>query len=227
MEKKPSPFAPREMAVMWQHRSAEKRACYHQAYHLAALALDHALEDSDSDRPKAVILDLDETVLDNSPFFARLLAPGTTITESQVMHEFIEWLEGGEQTVQPGAAEFLNYAKSRGVEPYYVSNRPEAMRDVTIRILKAEGCPNADPEHVLLKKGKLNFFGHKHELWDRVAADHDVLLYVGDNLDDMGGAFDDRGDDSGHDVVDRNAAAFGTRYILMPNPMYGPWERNL
>lgn len=224
MEEKPSPFAPREMAVTWQHRSAEKRACYHQAYRHAALALDRALEKSTSSRPGAVILDIDETVLDNSPFFATLLEPGVDVRPETLMSKFMEWMESGEPKAQPGAAGFLNYAGSRGVEPFYVSNRPEAMLNATIKVLRAEGCPNADPDHVLLKAGPLNFFGEKQALWDRVAADYEVLLYVGDNLDDLAGVFTDRGDDSGHDIVDDNAEAFGTRFILMPNPMYGPWE---
>lgn len=227
MEAESSPFAPRQMAVQWQQHSAERRACYYQAYGQARHALDRALAAEAADRPRAVILDIDETVLDNSPFFARLLEPGVVVSEQFLMNEFERWMASGQAKAQPGAVAFLRYAKSRGVEPFYVSNRPTSMLQATIDDLASEGCPNADPEHVLLQPGPLNFFGEKAGQWRQVAADYDVLLYIGDNLGDMGGAFKDRGDDHGHASVDEQSGAFGTRFILMPNPMYGPWERSL
>lgn len=224
MEEEVSPFAPREIAVRWQQRSAEKRACYYQAYQLARYALDRAIEESSGERPPAVILDIDETVLDNSPFFARLVEPGVVVTEQSLIKGFEEWMRSASAEVQPGAAGFLRYAVQRGVTPFYVSNRPEYMLQPTIDNLTAQGCPGADRDHVVLQPGPLNFLGDKVSQWGRVTGTFEVLLYVGDSLGDMGGAFHDRGDDHGHCLVDERADDFGVRYILVPNPMYGSWE---
>ncbi|NJO88844.1 MAG: hypothetical protein HC831_07705 [Chloroflexia bacterium] len=63
----------REIADLWFHHSAEMQACYLQSYQLAQLALDKQLSDYKGSKTPAVVLDLDETVLDNSPYQFKLL----------------------------------------------------------------------------------------------------------------------------------------------------------
>ncbi len=189
------------------------------------MALDAALATDDGDRPKAVILDIDDTVLDTSQFFAGILERADEMEPESIMKEFVEWLGRGESRAEPGVVEFLEYARSRGVEPFYVTNRPAALMDLTVRNLQEQGCPNATPERVVLRDGPMDFFGGKKEQWATIEEDYEVLLYIGDNLNDLSDRFKDRGSDAGFGEVDSARGSFGTRFILVPNPMYGSWEQ--
>ena len=51
----------------------------------------------------------------------------------------------------------------------------------------------------------------------------DIIMLIGDNLADFDAVFDTRGDDLGFDAVDKNRERFGAEFIVLPNPMYGPW----
>lgn len=112
--------------------AAEYRASAKQAYRLAELQLDVALRDPAwtaateqtgdvSSLPPAVILDLDETVLDNSAFQARGVRDTSTYSEAA----WNRWAEERKAGAIPGAIEFLTHAKSRGVAPFYVTNRSQ------------------------------------------------------------------------------------------------------
>src|SRR5881397_374746 len=64
-------------AATWLESSAEYRAAALQTYAVARSALDAALQ-APSDKPAAIILDLDETAILNSPFEARMIKEGKT-----------------------------------------------------------------------------------------------------------------------------------------------------
>ena len=122
-------------ATLWMQTSVEYRASALQAYHTARLALDAALADprwtaaveqtgDPGSKPPAIVLDLDETVLDNSPFEARMIAE-STLDRPVPYDETVwrRWVAERKATAVPGAAEFLRYAASRHVTPVYVTNR--------------------------------------------------------------------------------------------------------
>lgn len=218
------PLASRELATRWHHRSAEKRACYHQAYNLAALALDRQLAASDPDRKKAVVLDVDETVLDNSPFLAEVIALGERPTPEEFRERFFAWLGSASSPAQPGSVAFVEYARSRGVEVFYVTNRLPSHMEATLQNLSEVGFPGVSEDYILLNHGELDFFESKSERWGRVKEDYDVLLYIGDSLNDLEGLIHGRDASPGPEDIDARAQDFGTRYIILPNPMYGSWE---
>lgn len=64
---------------------------------------------------------------------------------------------------------------------------------------------------------------NKNERRNKVSEQHEIILLIGDNLTDFSEIFADRGNDMGKTIVEKNGALFGTKYILMPNPMYGEW----
>jgi 5'-nucleotidase (lipoprotein e(P4) family) len=119
--------------------------------------------------------------------------------------------------------EFTRYADSIGVEVFYVSNRTVQEMGPTIINMAALGFADADSVHMLLKEGTSS----KVERRALIEKDYEIILLVGDNLADHNGVYEKRGSDSGFDAVDADRELFGTRYIVLPNPMYGTWLNEL
>jgi 5'-nucleotidase (lipoprotein e(P4) family) len=101
-----------EGAVLWQQTSGERRALSYQAFALARMMLDRDLRVNRGRRkPRALIVDLDETILDNSRFEGKLLQNRVNYNQQ----DWTEWINRVEATAVPGAVEFLRYAATRGV----------------------------------------------------------------------------------------------------------------
>lgn len=216
-------------AVLWVQTAVEYRATALQAYALGRRALDEALADPTwtalleqqgdyAELPPAVILDIDETVLDNSPYEARLLLDRATYDESS----WAAWVEQRAAEAVPGAREFVVYAAARGVAVFYVSNRRAPLEAATRDNLAAEGFPLDDTIDTVLLRGEIPAWeaSDKTPRFRHIAADHRVLLMFGDNMGDFTAA-------SGGDVAERAAFAtehveyWGTRWITLANPTYG------
>ena len=117
------------------------------------------------------------------------------------------------------AVEFTRYADSLGVEVFYVSNRTVQEMEPTIKNMVALGFADADSTHMLLKE----ITSSKVERRALIEKDYEIILLVGDNLADHSGVYEKRGADLGFAAVDVDRQLFGTRYIVLPNPMYGSW----
>ena len=204
-------------AVLWYQNSAEMRLAYIQAYRYAKILLDEKLANSKNSKPPAVVLDIDETVLDNSPYEAMLIEKGETYKTPT----WLEWTAEARAEALPGALDFTNYAKSRGVEVIYISNRTTLELEGTLKNLKAEQFPNAVEEFVLLKSTTSD----KTERRNKVMETYNVMVYVGDNLTDFSEAYGDRGADMGKELVDKETENLLSSFVMLPNPMYGEWEK--
>ncbi len=218
---------PHEMlnATLWQHTSAEYESTVRQAYRLAQENLDKALVDTDwsatlekqgndSDLPPAILLDLDETVLDNTQYEVRIISElGQYSPES-----FAEWCESTVAPAISGAAEFLEYAANRQVAVFYYSARKESLRGCTTRNLRALDLPLSDDSHLLLDDGT-----SKSEYRAQLASRYRLLLLVGDNLEDfVAGSKSNSALRRG--LAQRYSRRWGREWIILPNPMYGHWE---
>lgn len=203
-------------ALLWTQYSAEAEALYLQGYHIAGEIVRNC-NPADHQLPPAVVLDIDETVLDNSPFNVNMLREGFAYSEDR----WAKWCERREATPLPGALEFINLADSLGIEVFYVSNRAASLMDATIDNLVAYGFPNADTSHLLLK----SHTSSKDDRRAAIRADYEIILLMGDNLGDFDGIFDDRSVNNGKPSVHAHSNDFGTRFIVFPNPVYGTWER--
>lgn len=201
-------------AALWQQRSAEYKALCFQAYNVAKDRLDSYLPQAVNNNP-AVITDIDETVLDNSPYTVHQASKGTLYSDSSWM----VWTAKADCDTVPGALSFLQYASSRGVQIFYITNRLNAEKKVTIANLKKWNFPNADDEHVLLKANTSN----KDDRRNFVAKTYTVLLLLGDNLGDFESIFDHQSYEKRNTLAVDNSAKFGNRFIVLPNPMYGEW----
>lgn len=204
--------------ILWTQTSGEWTALSYQAFALARLNLDRDLRVNRRNRMKrAVIVDVDETVLDNSPYQAMLVKTRTAY-ESQSWHA---WCEKAEAAAIPGAVEFLRYAHSRGARVFYVSNRRAAEKQCTVQNLKKMGFPDVSDETVLVRTD----VSSKQPRRDAVAKRHRVVLLIGDNLNDFAEIFEkSKTIDSRLAATNQNKTNFGTRFIVIPNVMYGAWE---
>jgi 5'-nucleotidase (lipoprotein e(P4) family) len=203
------------LATLWYQQSAEMKALFYQCYRNAENALSENLAWSDKTKPAAVVLDIDETVLDNSPYQAWQVLENKPFTDQ----DWTRWVDMAQAEPLPGALEFTRYADSLGVEVFYISNRAVTGMNPTIANLLAHGFPNADTTHLLLKQGGSS----KIERRAAIEKNYDILLLIGDNLADHSGAYERRGPGLGFATVEADKELFGTRYIILPNPMYGNW----
>lgn len=191
--------------TLWMQSSAEYRASAMQTYAIATQLLDTALREPSS-RPRAVILDLDETVLDNSRFAARMIAAGKPFSFGS---DWSAWVSESASDAVPGAREFLVYAKSRGVTPVYITNRTTDMESATRANLQRLGVPLA--ADTLLMRA-MNGPTDKTARRNDVASRYEVLFLLGDDVND----FTPR-------ATLTEDAPWGTRWLMLPNPMYGSW----
>lgn len=204
-------------SVMWQQNAAEYRALCYQAFNLAKLRLDHFLEaEQVDDRSLAIITDIDETVLDNSPYNAKLIEEDKEYTQET----WEEWTNQANAKAIPGAVEFLNYAASKGVSVFYITNRLVDEEHATIENLEKEGFPYATPEYLMLRSTE----SAKQTRFDKVANAFNVVMFLGDNLGDFSSEFAVPSTSKRNELTDNLKERFGMDYIVLPNPMYGDWE---
>ena len=205
------------MSVLWYQRSAEKQAAYYQAFNWAERIVLERVEIGDKKYPKAVILDIDETILDNSPYEAQLIFE----MEPYSSKSWKKWMSKSIADPLPGALKFTKLADSLGVEVFYISNRKNIFLESTIDNMKKEGFPNSDREHIFLRTDE----NSKKERRAEVSSNYDILLLIGDNLDDFSEIFENRDNVSEFTALKSLQSEFGSRFIILPNPMYGSWEK--
>lgn len=219
-------------ATLWMQTAAEYRAAALETFAGARRGLDAALDNpfakgaleetsNDPAQPPAVILDLDETILDNGAFESRAIRAHKTYDSKM----WKEWTAEGAARAVPGAVEFLAYAKSRGVTAFYITNRDLDEEPGTRRNLEQLGFPLDREVDTLLLQGKNGWTtSDKSPRRAHVAASYRILLILGDDLNDFATA-------SGKTLAERNAIVdsvrswWGETWFILPNAMYGSWER--
>ena len=210
-------------ASAWFATAAEYDANALQTYNTARRLLDAALE-TPGGKPAAIITDLDETAIDNAAFEGRMIRQGRTYDQKA----WGAWVNESAAVAIPGAAEFLNYARSRGVTPFYVTNRLAAEEPGTLRNLQRIGFPFDPAQDTLLVRGERPEWqpSDKGPRRDYVASRYRVLLTLGDDLNDFVNAHDKTREERDA-LVRSNADKWGSTWLILPNPMYGSWERAL
>lgn len=219
-------------ATLWMQRSAEYKATTLSLFTLARLRLDEALNDKSwtavpdkqgdnyADEPTAVIVDADETVLDNGRYEAFLVTQGGAFHSP----EWTKYVNDEVTGAVPGALDFTNYAASKGVKVFYVTNRTKEEEAATKRNMEALGFPMGGNVDTILTKGEKKGWGSpKENRVAHVARDYRVLLIMGDNLGDFTDRY--KGTMDERDAFIRETRDhWGRDWIMMPNPEYGSWE---
>jgi acid phosphatase len=217
--------------VLWMQTAAEYWALASSTYREAGAALDAALADRSWSAaaeqapgferlPPAVVLDLDETVLDNSRFQGQLVLDRTVYQPPL----WRSWVEARESGVIPGAAGFLALAAARGVAVYFVTNRTAGEQAATLESLARAGIVASD--ETVLCTGENGWTSDKSARRAAVARTHRILLLIGDDMNDFVST-------AALAPADRVALAmtyadrWGRQWFLLPNPMYGSWDRAL
>lgn len=221
-------------ALAWYQTSEEARRLSQSVFASAARALEAALTDPGwsalgqgpeaAHLPPAIITDIDETILDNSALQGRFLADGTRFDE----RTFKAWVEAAEGAALPGSLAFVKRATERGVTIFYVSNRDVDEEPGTRRNLAREGFPLPEGLDVVLSRGERPEWGSDKESRRlEVARSYRVLLLLGDDLNDFLSGVREAGVDRRRELAEGASARWGTSWFVLPNPLYGSWERAL
>ena len=206
-------------ASLYQQRAAEYKALCFQAYNLAKLRLNEALKHKGK-KPLAVVTDIDETLLDNSPQDA-VRAINNQEFDIQTWKE---WTSKGIADTIPGAPSFFKYAASKGVAVFYITNRDEDEREGTTKNLKLYGLPYADDKHIILKQG----ISSKEARRQQIMAKYNIALLCGDNLPDFDALYDNKPSEENRMLItEKLKKQFGNKYIIIPNPSYGDFENSI
>jgi len=217
-------------SVLWMQTAVEYRALALQTFRLAGDRVEEALRDpswtalpelqTNLDLPPAVIVDVDETVLDNTYYEARQIRGGTTFNAVT----WKAWVDEANATAVPGALEFAKKAAERGVTVFYVTGRKADEEGPTRRNLIALGFPVDESRDTILVRGERPEWdsSDKGPRRQHVASEFRVLLLVGDDLGDF--VSNSRSSIGERDrVFDERQALWGTKWIVLPNPTYGSW----
>lgn len=194
---------------------------YRQGFNVARDRLDAALASRRPDgKPLAVVSDIDDTVLDSNSYWAELVGAGKQSFDDEIWDE---WVERNGPTATPGSVDFLNYAQSRGVQVFYVSSRDQGddTQKFAVSNLAAVGLPFADDEHVTA----LRESSDKEPAQKSIEERFDVPVMLGDNLNDFKRIYYVKSVDERRDLANQDAAEFGRRFVLFPNPTDGHWLR--
>jgi 5'-nucleotidase (lipoprotein e(P4) family) len=209
------------LATLWVQQSGEYRALCYQAYNLAHLLLDRDLRNHRLRMRRAIIVDLDETVWSTSAYEAMNIKQRKGYPEG-----WEAWMQQARATGLPGAVEFLNYATSRGVRVFYVTNRKPVATEATAQNLKRLGFPKVNNETLLMRDDPT--VESKTKRRKTIGAQYHVVLLMGDDLNDFDEVFENSKTIAARiEAVDRMKSEFGTHFIATPNPMYGNWANAL
>jgi 5'-nucleotidase (lipoprotein e(P4) family) len=209
-----------EGAILWTQTSGEVRALAYQAFNLARMILDQDLGSNRRSRMRrAIVVDADETVLDNSRYQATLQKN----RQNYDARTWTEWVKRAEAEAIPGAVEFLRYASTRGVRVFYITNRNLVEKEATAVNLRKLGFPDVSDQTLLVRTDPKT--SSKEARRRGVSAKFRIVLLMGDNLNDFAEIFDQSKTVAGRqEAVERNKSLFGKRFIVLPNVMYGDWE---
>ncbi|WP_426215102.1 5'-nucleotidase, lipoprotein e(P4) family [Pseudomonas sp. DWRC2-2] len=220
-------------AVLWTQTSIEHELIYRQVFASATRQLDTALADPTWDAlplpprnlaglPPAVVVDIDETVLDNVPLNARDIRTNQVYSYDR----WNTWVDQAKAQALPGAVEFLQAADQKGITVYYITNREHSQVQATVNNLRLRGFPVERNEQVLAAStptGHCEQAGYGKNCRRQWVASHArVLMLAGDSFGDFVQA-------EHNTLADQRKAAapylawLGQRWFLLPNPTYGNW----
>ena len=220
------------LATLWNQTSVEYKGNAMTVYALARIRLDQALADKGwtaapaeqkgdfANLPPAVVLDVDETVLDNSPYEVWLLK-NNQVFSTKTWNEFCA---AQISRAVPGAVEFTKLADSKGVKVFYLTGRGVETEKDTRANMEKLGFPMGGNVDTFLMQGKQKDWGSaKSTRRAAIAKDYRVLLNFGDNFGD----FDDRyrlSEAEREKAFDENKERWGREWLVLANPTYGSFE---
>jgi 5'-nucleotidase (lipoprotein e(P4) family) len=224
-------FANTSTGLAWTQNSVEKKAISHSMYQLARMRLDYILEHKNSSAfvnqtenhetlPPAVIMDIDDTILDTSAYAGYLEKNNLTYTAPT----WYEFTSKADSPAISGAIDFINYAQSKGVTIFFVTNRDANEKNATIKNLNKIGVKTKNLKDYVLTKGeKPEWRSNKHTRYDEIAKTHRITMIIGDDFNDFipikGLSLKEYSS-----LFEKHKSHLGFDWIQIPNPLYGNWE---
>jgi acid phosphatase len=213
--------------------SVEAHVACEQVFALAESRLDAALHDKTSAAteqakaasalPPAIVFDVDETVLDNSPYQARMVQRDRDWDEDA----WKAWVKEANADAVPGALRFVNRARRRGISVFFITNRGKDEETATRLNLKKQGFPVYPTfDNVLMSGEKPDWTSDKTSRRRFVAQKYRIVMLVGDDFNDFVGGTKTT-IDARMSLKEKHNAKWGTRWFVVPNPQYGSWEKSL
>lgn len=201
--------------VLFTQQAAEYKALCYQAYNLAEGKLIEKL--AGNPVKPAVLLDIDETILDNSPYTAYQILNDVPYTPET----WAEWVALGKADAVPGVQRFLQVADSLGVALFYVSNRDTSALSATLKNMADLEMPQTTEDRFYLKSTTSDKESRRKAIQD---LGYTIVLRIGDNLGDYESAWDKpASNDERKKLADKHQKDFGEDFIVLPNAMYGTW----
>ena len=222
------------LSVLYAQSAAEYKASNIQTYVNAKSALDRALNDNSwtaaleqkenfKNKPPAIILDIDETVLNNIPFQARSIINGQSYPIG-----WLEWMLEESSDAVAGVSDFLEYAQSKDIKIFYITNRIAVAEDATRNNIQKLGLPLDTDRDVLLMKNENGWTSDKVSRRELVAEDYRILLLIGDQLGDFLPLDETTLElDSRKNLAETYDHMWGSKWFMITNPMYGRWEASI
>lgn len=216
----PASDNPLTIAVAWKQTAAEYDALYLQGFNVARMHVDRAIRDGR--KRLAVISDLDDTVLDTRDYWRDVLSAGLPLFDDA---RWDAWVATHRVKATPGARDFLDFCRDAGVEVFYITNRNQGEQTLELALgnLSAAGLPFADAAHLTV----LTDSSDKEPRQRQIAQSHDVVVYLGDNLNDFRRTYYVTEYEARRSRLTLDRQEFGRRFILFPNPTDGHWIRAL
>ena len=205
------------LATLYNYYAAEYQALAYQAYNMASMRIMEINDEYPEKNNLAIVLDIDETILDNSPYQAMLI-------HREINYDscWNEWCNSAIARPVPGALTFLHLADSLGFNIFYLSNRKEDfVKEGTIENMKKYDFPQTGEDHFLLRTSTSS----KQERREQIEKNYEIILYCGDNLGDF--YEDSDNSDERTREVKAPRKEFGEKFIVFPNAMYGNWVNAL
>ncbi|MDR0483658.1 MAG: hypothetical protein LBH40_00055 [Alphaproteobacteria bacterium] len=219
--------------IYWFQVSNEYENVSKSLYKLAKIQLDENLRDNKNSAyleqknnflalPPAIILDIDDTILNSSNFSAFLAANHQEYSD-KLWKEYVDKAIG---LAVPGSVDFIKYALDKKITVFLVSNRTQEDYDATLTNLKRIGVnyPNMDKQ-IMLIGGKENWDSNKYNRYDEIAEKYRIVLIVGDNITDFLPSFVKGASYKEYKAINKRYKNYFEKYwVVLPNPLYGSWQ---
>ena len=223
------------MATLYVQESAEYKAHIRTTFKTAEATIPFLLKQKEIsasidqmngeknffDKPPAIILDIDETVFNNSAYQARLIVNNTNYPDG-----WIEWVKEEKATFLPGALSYMKAAKELGVEIFFVTNRLHELEPATRNNLVKEGFDLSDDiDQILTRYEKPSWDRNKTSRIALIAENYRIIQIIGDNLGDfIDGQQNKKSSNYRKSIVEQTDSFWGFVWFMIANPTYGDWE---
>ena len=206
------------MATFYNYYAAEYKALAYQAFNIGKERLQKIRENDPENKKLAVVVDVDETILNNTPYEARMMLENKGYSSET----WTEWCNLAVAEPVPGAVEFLKYADSLGFHIFYITNRKKKfVEEGTLANVKKMGFPQTSSEHFLLREGSRSKTERRH----KVLENYEIVLLAGDNLGDL---YDDSENFFEREqLMLSHKDDFGKKFLVLPNAIYGTWVSSM